>query len=86
MTKCSLKQVYDTFDGRITIWGGIPSICMLKETMDQKTFEKTVEELIASVGSGRHMIFSIADTLPPAADFDRVFYIQKKLQEFGPVR
>lgn len=86
MTKCSLKQVYDTFDGKITIWGGIPSICMLKETMDQKTFEKTVEELIASVGSGRHMIFSIADTLPPAADFDRVFYIQKKLQEFGPVR
>ena len=86
MTKRSLKEVYDTFDGKITIWGGIPSTCMLEENMNQKMFEETVEMLIASVGSGKHMIFSIADTLPPAAPFERVLYIQKRLEEFGPVK
>lgn len=86
MTKCSLGQIYDEFDGKITIWGGIPSVCMLKSAMDDKTFVDTIEDLLGSVKTGRHMIFSIADTLPPAADFDRLMYIQKRIAEFGPVR
>lgn len=85
MTKCSLEQIYQTFNGQITIWGGIPSICMLEENMDQREFERTLDNLLSSIGDGSHMIFSVADTLPPAADFERVLYVQKKLEEFGPV-
>ena len=48
-------------------------------------FEKYLDMTLESVGKGDHMIFSIADTTPPGAEFDRILTIAKKTAEFGPV-
>ena len=86
MTKTTLKETRDTFDGKITIWGGIPSISTLQSSMSDKDFYKLVDDTMETIGKGDHMIFSVADTLPPAADFNRVLYLKKVIEEFGAVK
>jgi uroporphyrinogen-III decarboxylase len=86
MTKHTLKEVRDVFEGKITIWGGIPSISVLESSMSEYEFEKYIDETLESIGRGDHIIFSIADTVPPAAKFDRILRIAEKVKEFGPVK
>ena len=86
MTKIPLKDIRDAFAGKISIWGGIPSISTLPDSMSQYDFEKLIDNMLCSIGRGDHMIVSIADTLPPAADLNRVMHIAKKVAGFGPIK
>ena len=86
MTSLTLQAVKEKFAGKISIWGGIPSISVLESSMSQYDFEKYIDQLLGGIGRGDHLIFSIADTTPPAARFDRILYLQKKIKEFGPVK
>lgn len=86
MTSVSLKEVRDVFGDKLTIWGGIPSIALLKESVSDADFYKIVDDTLEVIGRGDHMIISVADTLPPAADFRRLLYLKKKVEEFGPVK
>lgn len=86
MTSLSLKQIKESFKGKITIYGGIPSISVLENSMSEYEFEKYLEKTLESVGKGDHIIFSIADTTPPGAKFERILRIAEKVREFGPVK
>lgn len=86
MTNCTLKEVRDVFKNKITIWGGIPSICFLEESMSEYEFEKYMDMTLESVGSGRRIILGIADTTPPDAKFDRVLKAAEMIKKFGPVK
>ncbi len=86
MTKISLEDTRRMFGDTCTVWGGIPSISVLEESMNDLTFKRFVEEKFDNLGKGDHLIMSVADTVPPAAKFDRILYLKKKAEEFGPVR
>lgn len=86
MTSVSLKETRDIFGDKITIWGGIPSIALLPASVNDHDFYEIVDNTLEVIGRGDHMIISVADTLPPAADFDRLLYLKKKVEEFGPVK
>ena len=86
MTKHSIKEYRKVFEDKITIWGGIPSAIMLEDTMSDKDFCKYMEAFFEDIGNGDHLILSVADTMPPAAKFERVEMISKMACEFGPVR
>jgi len=85
MTKLSFKQVRDRFGHRITIMGGIPSVILLKSSMSDREFEAYLDEFFENLGSGDHLILGISDTTPPAADFQRILEISKRVNAFGPV-
>ena len=85
MTRVPLKEAVETFRHSKTIWGGIPSISVLKDSMNDQEFYKILDETMEVIGKGDHFIASVADTLPPAADFDRFMAIKKACEEFGPV-
>ncbi len=85
MTKVSLEDARRMLGTQCTIWGGIPSTSVLEDTMNDYTFEKFVNQKFENFGRGDHLILSVADTVPPAAKFDRLLYIQKKALEFGRV-
>ncbi len=85
MTKYSLKEIRDVFGNNLTIWGGIPSISVVESSMSDYEFDKYINGLLESIGTGNHIIFSIADTVPPAAKFERILEIAKKIKEFGPI-
>ena len=86
MTRLPLKEYREKFGDKITIWGGIPSIALLEGSFTQYEFEKYINDTLETIGDGRHIILGIADTTPPDADLDRILYIKKKAEEFGPVR
>jgi len=85
MTNISLEETRKQFNGNTTIWGGIPSITVLKDSMSDNEFKNFIDTTLSNLGCGDHLVFSVADIVPPAADFDRLLYIQKKCREFGSV-
>jgi hypothetical protein len=59
---------------------------VLENSMSNYEFEKFLDMTLAGIGSGDHIILSIADTTPPAASFERILKIAEKAKQFGPVR
>lgn len=85
MTKLTIKEVRDHFRSRISIMGGIPSVCLLKAVMPDSPFEAYLDNFFTQLGSGDHLILGISDTTPPAADLERIKRIGKRVHSFGPV-
>lgn len=85
MTKISLEDTRELFGSEITIWGGVPSTSTLESIMDDYTFEAYIDDMFSRLGNGGHLILSVADTVPPAAKFERLEYLARKVREFGPV-
>ena len=85
MTKLTLKQVREHFEGKISVIGGIPSVALLKDSFSDLEFEAYLDQLFSSLGTGEHLILGIADTTPPAAEFERLKTIARYVEEFGPV-
>ena len=85
LTNISLQETRDVFQDKITIWGGVPSTALLTANTTDQEFYRIVDETLHAIGKGDHMIMSVADTLPPAADFGRLLYLKKKFEEFVPV-
>ena len=85
MTKLSLKEVRDFFEGKITIMGGVPSVSLLKYSMSDNEFDAFIGKFFEETGPGDHLILGISDTTPPAAEFDRILKIGELIEQFGPV-
>jgi hypothetical protein len=85
MTSLTLKEIREAFAGRITIWGGIPSISVLENSMSDYEFDAYLDDLFIQMGRGDHLILSIADTAPPGMKFSRLERIARLAREFGPV-
>jgi hypothetical protein len=85
MTRLTFKEVYDHFNGRITIMGGIPSVILLRDSMSDYEFEAYLDRFFAELGQGDHLILGISDTTPPAAEFERLNKIAEYIRRFGPV-
>jgi hypothetical protein len=79
MTKLHLEEVRNSFGDNITIWGGLPSICVLEDSMNDAGFERYLNEFFEKLGDGKNIILSFADTTPPAAKFSRI----KKVAEMA---
>ena len=86
MGKIDLSEYLDRFRDKITIWGGIPSVIMMDDIMNDKEFYSYIDAMFEKLGDGRRVVLSVADTLPPGARFDRVEHILKMAREFGPVK
>lgn len=82
MTKFDLSLYLDTFKDKITIWGGIPSITVLEESMTDKQFRTYIDGVFEKIKANHRIILSIADTTPPGAKFDRIELIAKLAKEF----
>jgi len=85
MTEYTLKEVREIFGSSITIWGGIPSVSVLEESMSDYEFEKYINGLLEDIGRGDHLILSFADTTPRDAKFERIKKVAKLSRDFGPV-
>jgi hypothetical protein len=85
MTSLSFREVRETFAGRITIMGGIPSVALLPESMGDREFSAFLDGFLEAAGAGDHLILGVSDTTPPAADFNRLLEIARRAEQFGPV-
>jgi hypothetical protein len=86
MTSQTLAEIREAFGSRITIWGGLPSVCFLEHSMSERDFDAFLDKTLECIGDGRKIILGIADTTPPDAKFERVLKVAQKARQFGGVK
>ena len=82
MTSLNLRDIREKFGDKITIWGGLPSICVLEESMSDYEFEKFIDKFFNDLKDGKNIILSFADTTPPGAKFERIEKVSKLSKSF----
>ena len=83
MTKVTLTEVRRAFQGKVTVFGGIPSNTLLESTMSDDEFETFINTLFDDISPGDRFILSVSDTTPPDAKFDRLLRITEMVRERG---
>ena len=83
MTKITISEVKKSFKGKVTIFGGVPSVALLEQSMSDEEFERFMENLFQEIVPGDRFILGISDTTPPDAKFERLFRITEMVQEWG---
>ena len=86
MTRHTLKEARGLLGENVTVWGGLPSVCVLEGSMGDYEFEAFLNKTMEELGSGERLVLSIADTAPPGMKFERLLKIIEKTREFGPVK
>jgi len=85
MTRCTLAQVRAGMGPRTTVWGGIPSVVLLEESMGEAQFEAYLDQVFGELGTGERLILGVSDNVPPAASLGRLERIRERVEGFGPV-
>jgi uroporphyrinogen-III decarboxylase len=83
MTKVKVSEVKKAFQGKVTIFGGIPSVALLEESMPDAEFERFMKNLFREIDPGDRFILGVSDTTPPDAKFERLLRITEMVQEWG---
>ncbi len=83
MTKVPIEEYYRRWSDRLTLFGGIPSILLLRESTSDEDFEAYLDHLFRAVTPGTRMILGIADSTPPKAVFERLVRIGEKVEKEG---
>ena len=81
MTSFSLREVQGRFQDRITIMGGIPSVCLLSDTVPDGKFPGYIESFLSELYTTDHLILGISDTTPPAASLSRLVSIGDRVKK-----
>jgi hypothetical protein len=85
MTKVTITDVKKAFKGKVTIFGGIPSVVLLEDSMSDDAFEQYLKNLFREIAPGDHFILGVSDTTPPNAKFERLLRITEMVKEWGPL-
>jgi hypothetical protein len=76
MTKCTLKEFRDGIGTETTVWGGIPAVALLEDSMGEDDFERYMDTLFSELGDGRRLILGVSDNVPPNALLGRLERIE----------
>jgi methylmalonyl-CoA mutase cobalamin-binding domain/chain len=85
MTKMSLSEYYDKWKDKVTIWGGIPSTILLRDSASKEEFRDYIKSIFDTVAPEKRFILSVADCVPPGADFDRLIEISEYVEKEGHI-
>jgi hypothetical protein len=83
MTKVTISEVKKAFQGKVTIFGGVPSVALLEQSMSDEQFEKFMKNLFSEIAPGDRFILGVSDTTPPDAKFERLRRIGEMVQQWG---
>lgn len=83
MTKVPIEDYYHRWCVKLTIWGGIPEILLMRETASDEDLDTYLDHLFRAIAPGRSFIVGIADTTPAKAVFERLVHIGERIQKQG---
>lgn len=83
MVQCRLGDMKRAFGGKITIFGGVPSVALLDESMTEERFEAHMRGLFAEIAPGDRFILGVSDMVPPDAQWERLERIAEMVEEWG---
>jgi hypothetical protein len=83
MVACTLGEMRRAFGDRITIFGGVPSVALLEDSMTEDEFEAHMRGLFAEIAPGDRFILGVSDMVPPDAKWERLVRIARMVEEWG---
>jgi uroporphyrinogen-III decarboxylase len=83
MTRCTVDELLQAFEGHITMWGGIPSILLCPASSTEEQFRRFIDELLARHGRRSRLILGISDMVTADAEWDRLNYITERVRASG---
>ncbi len=83
MVQCSLGAMRRAFGGKITIFGGVPSVALLEESLTDEEFEAHMRGLFAEIAPGDRFILGVSDMVPPDARWERLVRIAEMVERRG---
>ncbi len=83
MVQCSITDMKRAFGGKITIFGGVPSVALLEESMTDGGFEAHMRRLFAEIAPGDRFILGVSDMVPPDAKWERLLRIAEMAERWG---
>ena len=86
MTRSTLAELRVGFGESITVWGGIPCVALLDNSMNAARYQRYMDRLFSELGSGRRLILGVSDNVPPDANMDRLRRVNEWIEQFGPVK
>lgn len=86
MSRVNMRAAMDLLEGKITIQGGVPSVCMCNEGCSRDELADYIRRLLDEIGHCRGFILGMGDNVPPNADFARVKMISEIVEAFNQSR
>jgi hypothetical protein len=86
MTQCTLSEIREGLGDKTTVWGGIPSVTLLQDSMTDQAFDAYLDDLFRSLGCGDHLILGVSDNVPPDAQLARLAQINQRVADFGAIQ
>lgn len=83
MTRMSLAEVRAAFEDRITIWGGIPSVLLCRDSASGSDFRLWIDDLIERYGHSSRFVLGVSDMVTADAEWDRLEYITEKVSRLS---
>jgi len=83
MTSCPLDELLDAFAGQTTIWGGIPSILLCRDSATDSDFRSFIDTLLARYGRATRFVLGVSDMVTADAEWDRLQYVSDRVAEMG---
>ena len=85
MTHNSLADLRRGMGRATTVWGGIPSVALLDDSMSDPQFSSHLDSVFGELGTGERLILGVSDNVPPDASIDRLARISERVAAFGAV-
>ncbi len=79
MTRMTLEEIRAAFEDRITIWGGIPSVLLCPDSVDESQFRLRIDRLVERYGHASRFVLGVSDMVTADASWDRLMYITEKI-------
>ena len=83
MVEVSMGRMRAAFGGKITIFGGVPSVALIEDSMSDDEFEAYMRALFREIAPGDRFILGVSDMVPPDAKWERLARIAEMVEQWG---
>ena len=71
--------MYEAFRDRITIWGGIPSILLCRQSATWEEFKDYIDRAVERYRGKSRLILGVSDMVTADSEWDRLRYIGERV-------
>lgn len=83
LVSVTLAEARRAWGADVIIFGGVPSIILEEQVMDDAEFEATMRDIFRTVAPGDAFILGVSDNVMPRAKIERIERITQMVREFG---
>jgi hypothetical protein len=79
MTRMTLDEILASFEGRIAVWGGIPSVLLCPDSAGDAQFRAWIDGVLERYGHRSRFILGVSDMVTADAEWERMLYVTEQV-------